>query len=652
MFEEAITHFIVGTAGHVDHGKTALIGALTGQDTDRLEEEHARGISIVLGFASYQPVTRKGMHIGIVDVPGHERFIKTMVAGATGMDAALFVVACDEGIKPQTREHLEILSLLGVRDGIIALTKSDLAESPEWIELVAEEVRDMVKGTFLEDAPIVPVSARSGEGLGHLKEALEDLLASLPERPSGSVFRLPVDRAFSVKGIGTVVTGTVWSGHVATGDPLVVQPGGEQTRVREIQQHGASVQRTSPATRTALALHGLHVEQVPAGSWLVPPGTLKPTRTVDLEVDYLPSAPGPLEHNQRVRIHHGTQETYGRIRLMGIDELPPGAEGFVQLHLEEPIVAVVGDRLLIRRYSPMRTIAGARVLDVDPPRHRRTAPETLDHLQTRAAGDPLDAVGLMVSGAGLHGVPLAEAARRSSADEVWLAQKASDRGWVVHAGLLVAADALATGLRDEVLPRLETLHRDHPMRRGLTTEALSTALGLPARHPVADLLLEWAEAEGGLSRDPPFWRIPGFTVALDGSRGEAADALSAAGRERGLLPWDRSEVEAAAAVALRGVGLKDTEAGELVEALVHTGRLVRYPDGFVITTEGEAELQRRVCEHLAETGELTVSDFRSLSDGLTRKYAIPILEYYDTVGITEREGDIRIPGPAFEESGR
>lgn len=640
-------HLLIGTAGHVDHGKTALIKALTGVDTDRLEEERERGISIVLGFAEYRPRAALDARVGIVDVPGHERFIKTMVAGATGVDLALFVVACDEGVKPQTREHLEILSLLGVRKGLVVLTKTDLVEDPEWVELVEEDVRDLVEPTFLAGAPVVAVSAVTGDGLETLVNRLDALLASVPDRPAGIAFRLPIDRSFTVKGIGTVVTGSVWSGAAAAGEPLQLQPSGESTRVREIQQHGETIERTVPGTRTALALHGVSVEEAAPGTWLVTPGAVRPSRTVDLEIHHLTSAPGPLEHNQRIRVHHGTQETFGRLRILGADEIAPGEDGFAQLHLEEPLVPAVGDRILVRRYSPMRTIAGGTILDVDPPRHRRWDEEAVASLRVRSAGDPVETVDLMVKGALLSGVDLVTALERSGLTEGALADAATERDWVVLDDLLLDGGSVERAV-EEVAALLERTHDAHPLRRGLSAESIGAALGLAPGGPQLATVLARARQKGLIERDPPFWRRAGFEVRFEGALGKAAERLLGAARSRGMLPWSLAEAEREAAESLRSAGVASEPVADLLQAVEERGELVRYPDGFLIHRSGHEELLNRVREHFRDSAELTVADLRQLSGGLTRKYAIPILEYLDGRGYTVRRGDVRIPGPKFD----
>ncbi len=646
MADDYLKHLLIGTAGHVDHGKTALIGALTGIDTDRLEEEHERGISIVLGFAEYEPKTELPALVGIVDVPGHERFIKTMVAGATGVDVALFVVAADEGVKPQTREHLEILNLLGVQNGIIVLTKIDLVDDPEWTELVAEDVRDLVAGTFLASAPVVPVSSVTGEGIEALRETLETFLAGIAERRAGEIFRLPIDRSFTIKGIGTVITGSVWSGSVKPGDPLEIQPSGLKTRVKEIQQHGRPAEMTAPGTRSALALHGVSVEEAAAGSWLVTPKSVGPVRTVDLAITHLGSAPAPLKHNQRVRIHHGTQESLGRLRILGAAEIPPGEQGYAQLHLEEPIVAVVGDRVLIRRYSPMRTIAGAEILDLDPARHKRSDDKVVEQLEMRAAGDPVDTVTVLMTGAGLKGLPVEEAATRSALTPGALLDTAETEGWLVRNGVLIDQEAVAEAVT-RIVDSLEAAHDAHPLRRGLTTEALASELGVPPDCGGLTAALENARENKLVSRDPPFWRRRDFSISFEGPLAEAVEAVRTALDERGITPMEQEELEPLVTAALERAGSGKIAAGELLEALTGQRIVVRYPNGLYLGRAGHERIVDLIREHFAARDELTVPELRDLTGGLTRKYIIPILEYLDSAGVTVREGDVRVPGPGL-----
>lgn len=648
MADESRKHFLIGTAGHVDHGKTALIKALTGIDTDRLEEERDRGISIVLGFASYEPSGDLDAQVGIIDVPGHERFIKTMVAGATGVDVALLVIACDEGVKPQTLEHLEILTLLGVENAVIALTKLDLVDDPEWVELVTEEIKDLVAPTFLNGAAIVPVSAKTGEGLDDLREEIERLLSSIPQRDTGKRFRMPIDRSFTIKGIGTVVTGSVWSGVARIGDPLQLQPIAIDTRIRDIQQHGESASETMPGTRTALALHSVSVDEAAPGTWLISPRTIDPTRTVDLRIQHLPSAPGPLKHNQRVRVHHGTMEVFGRLRILGASALAPGEEGLAQLHLEAPLVTEVGDRVLLRRYSPMRTIGGATIIDINPPRHRRSDSSAVEGLKLRAEGDPLDILASMVVNAGSKGVTVKEAANRTALTREQVIEQAPSRGWLVIDKSLVDGDVIVQAVQD-VARLLEGAHEKYPLRRGLSQESIASELKVPVNSPVLDTILENAESETLVERDPPFWRQYGFKVVFEGSIGAAASAFIRAAEERDLTPWNREEAEAAAQKALGASGLKSETTEDLLEALLHARKIIRYPGGFFLARNGHEKLIGLVRDHFEQKAELAVTDFRDLTGGLTRKFSIPILEHLDSLGYTVRSGDVRIKGPALDQ---
>ncbi|HEX9080186.1 MAG TPA: selenocysteine-specific translation elongation factor, partial [Desulfuromonadaceae bacterium] len=361
-------HLILGTAGHIDHGKTALVKALTGIDTDRLKEEKERGITIELGFAHLE--LENGIQLGIVDVPGHERFIRSMVAGVGGMDLVVLVIAADEGIMPQTREHLEICQLLGVKKGLVALTKSDLVDN-DWLDLVSEEVRDYLNGTFLEGASVIPVSSRTGAGLADLKEALAALAAVVPEKESEGPFRLPVDRVFTITGFGTVVTGTLLSGGIAVGDEVEILPSGRTCRVRGIQTHGSKEERAVAGQRVAINLQGVEHSEVGRGDVVAPAHEFRTTRAVDARLDYLPSAPGELRHRATLRLHSATYEVPAQVILLDRDTLKPGETASVQLRLKAPVLLLPGDPFVVRAYSPQATVGGGRVLDPAPPRRRR-----------------------------------------------------------------------------------------------------------------------------------------------------------------------------------------------------------------------------------------------------------------------------------------
>ncbi len=379
---------IVGTAGHVDHGKTRLVKALTGVDTDRLREEQERGISIELGFAPLP--LGSGVVAGIVDVPGHERFVKNMLAGAGGVDLVLFVVAADEGVMPQTREHLDILELLHVQKGIVALTKTDLVDQ-DWLQLVQEEVRGALAGTRFADAPIIPVSSITGEGLDRLRLALEKMAAAVQPKPRAGPARLPIDRIFTITGFGTVLTGTLFSGSIRSGDVLVIMPSEVQGRVRSLQVHGKKTEDAHAGQRVAVNLAGVEVGEVERGDVLTTPGAFTPVRRLTAWLHALEHAPRPLKNWQRVRFHLGAKETLGRLRLLDQDELPPGADTFVQIELEEPVVAAVHDRFVIRQYSPVTTVGGGEIVEVGGLRHRRFRTEVLERLKRKLSGSPFAA---------------------------------------------------------------------------------------------------------------------------------------------------------------------------------------------------------------------------------------------------------------------
>ncbi|NLC77525.1 MAG: selenocysteine-specific translation elongation factor, partial [Clostridia bacterium] len=397
-------YIIVGTAGHVDHGKTVLVNALTGVNTDRLKEERERGISIELGFA---PLTLpNGQKIGLVDVPGHERFIRQMLAGVGGMDLVMLVIAADEGVMPQTQEHLDIINLLQIKKGLVVVTKKDLVED-DWLELVLEDIRETLRGSVLEESPIIPVSAVTGEGMERLKQALEQLVAETPAKSAAGKVRLPIDRVFSITGFGTVVTGTLWTGTIKVGDTLELQPEGLQVRVRTLQVHGQKVEVAKAGQRVAVNLAGIETGELSRGSTLLTPGTLVPSYRIDLQLHLLAKAPA-MENRQRVRIHLGTGEVLGRVVLLDREELSPGDTAFAQLQLEEALVAEKKDRLVIRSYSPMHTIAGGLVIDPAAPRHRRFEEKVLQTLATRLEGTPAELalealvrVGLPLAGAEL-----------------------------------------------------------------------------------------------------------------------------------------------------------------------------------------------------------------------------------------------------------
>src|SRR5665647_2999474 len=393
-------HIILGTAGHIDHGKSAMVKALTGVDPDSLKEEKLRGITIELGFADL--TLPSGQHLGIVDVPGHERFVRHMVAGASGMDLVALVIAADEGVMPQTREHLEICQLLRVKQGLVVLTKVDLVET-DWLELVEEEVREALKGTFLDGAPIVGFSAVTGVGKENLLATLATLAAEVPPKPVTGIFRLPIDRVFTIKGFGTVVTGTAISGRVKVAEAVAIYPPGFKAKVRGLQVHGQAVEEALAGNRTAVNLQGVEKEELERGMVVAPPGALIKSRRLDAYLEILPSAPRALKHRQAVRLHTGTSERVAMPLILDADEMAPGSSGYVQFFLREPLALKPGDRIVIRSFSPAFTWGGGLVLHVNPTRHKRRHPEVLARFKILEQGSPEDILRLYLSEAGAAG---------------------------------------------------------------------------------------------------------------------------------------------------------------------------------------------------------------------------------------------------------
>jgi selenocysteine-specific elongation factor len=610
---------ILGTAGHVDHGKTALVKALTGVDTDRLAEEKRRGITIDLGFA---PLTLDdGTVLGVVDVPGHEAFVRNMLAGATGVDLALLVVAADEGVMPQTREHLAILDLLGLRAGVIALTKCDLAE-PDWLELVREDVRALVAHTPLAAAPVVPTSVVTGEGLDALRRAIADAACALPARDASDLFRLPVDRAFSVRGTGTVVTGTVWSGQLARDATVRLLPGARTARVRGIESHGAAVAQALPGTRAAIALAGVEVGELHRGTTLVADAGWTASRALLAEVALLDDAPRPLGPRTAVRFHLGTMEVGARIVTAG-GALAPGERKQARVVLDEPVVARAGDRFVLRSASPLTTIGGGVVNDPAPP-HRRARPWPASAL-TPAARLPH-----VLAAAGVHGVEVATLAVRLGArpsevdaiarDAVEHAARVADR--------LVAARALGE-LRARALALVEEHHARAPLEPGAPLQSVRARLAAPAA--MVDHVVDELVRTGALEVSGALVMRRGWTPALTPAHRATRDALAAALRGAAREPPSVAELEARFGDATPALLRLLEREGAIVQVEAD-----RFYDAGVLTSMLDA-----LRAAMAAGREYGPAELRDVL-GLSRKYLIPFLEHCDRIGVTVRRGAGRV----------
>ena len=629
---------VIGTAGHIDHGKTALVRRLTGIDTDRLKEERERGISIDLGFAHL--TLPSGLHVGIVDVPGHERFVKNMLAGATGVDVALLVVAADEGVKPQTREHLAILDLLRIGRGVVALTKADLV-SPERLRAARAEVEALIASSSLRDAPLVPVSSVTGEGVADLLQALDRAAAHARMREETGAARLPIDRAFSIEGIGTVVTGTLWNGAIRAGDALTVLPSGRAVRVRQVEVHDQAVESARAGQRTAVAIHGVDRDAVARGDWLTTPERFRASDIVDARLSLHASAERPLATRARVRVHLGASETLGRVVLFDGASLEPGQEALAQLRLESPIVPIPGDRVVLRSYSPAVTIAGAVVVDAQARRRARLDEAGRARLGILESGSLAERIAVLAADAAFAGIRDDEAAVRLGLDPAQIASAvASARD--LHR--LKDGRILTRGAWDAAAKRIETeaarYVATHPIRDGVPKGELKSLLKRDLDGGIFDealaALIEGARlvARGGDRLLPP-----DAAPALSPDQAKSAGRILAKLSGSGFQPPDLSDI------------LKEIPAPhkppELVRYLLESEQVVKVTSELLYTKEQWGEVVARVARHLGAKGSLTMGDFKNLLQ-VSRKYSIPMLEHLDRTGVTRRDGDSRILGPKLK----
>jgi selenocysteine-specific elongation factor len=626
---------VLGTAGHIDHGKSTLVHALTGTDPDRLSEEKKRGITIELGFA--QLALPSGRTMGVVDVPGHERFVRQMVAGATGIDIVLLVVAADDGVMPQTREHLAIIDLLGIPRGVVAVTKADLAD-PDWLEMVVEDVGGLLEGTSIAGAPIVPVSARSGAGLPELLATLDEVAEEAEARHSNLPLRLPVDRVFTIAGAGTVVTGTLWSGVAKRDDQVELYPGNKRGRIRSVQIHGAPAEKAVAGNRVALNIAGLDTDDISRGDIVAEPGTLTVTDRFDARVTYLASEEKPFESGARVHVHHGTREVLGRVLLMDADSLQPGQSGLAQVRLESPLAPRYDDRFIIRSYSPMWTIGGGVVLDVLPPRRTTLRPHERELLDALLGHDLSGAaLGLLASRA----MPLTSA-QVAAAIGVPRPQVADDLNKAdlqrLKAGgetYFVTAEA-QEGLLGSIERELLAFHDANPKATGLATGALRDRVDRRIEQKVFDALLDLAVERGAVVIAGGEARHPKAASTALAAEEEAAEKLTALLKVQGIAPASTADLAAEAGV---DTGL----ARKVLGRLATQGELVRLGPDLHFDAAAVGAARSAIVAYLREHGSILPKDARDIV-GSSRKYIMPLLEYFDSQGVTKREGDARTLG--------
>lgn len=628
-------HVIIGTAGHVDHGKTLLIKALTGIDTDRLAEEKKRGITIELGFAHLD--WPDGTQAGIVDVPGHERFIKNMLSGAGGIDLAMLVVAADEGFMPQTVEHLNILTLLGIRDGLIVITKKDMVDE-EWLEMVQEEVHERAKGSFLEGKPILTVSAYTGEGIPELKQALYALVHAAAEKSVRVPFRLPVDRVFSVDGFGTVVTGTLIEGCMNEGDAAELVPSGTETRIRNLQVHGKTVHTAYAGQRVAVNLAGLKKTDVRRGDAVARPGSVRVSRMLDVKLQNLRDSGRVITNDMQVHLYHGAAVVLAKVVLLDRDALEPGESGYAQLRMAEPVATKNGDRFVIRFYSPLETIGGGVILDDAPTRHKRNVPAVLEALKIKESGTAGDRVAQVLTEfkatlptAQLLGAKLGLDAGPLAAELADLL--AAGRAVEPLPGRFIAAAAL-----DEVAASCKTLlsgyHAKNPLHAGMKAAELRQKLFRATDQAVADALLAALCREGVIRRAGERYALAEFEVRYTKRQSAIREKLLQYYAGAGIEPATVEEVAATFPQNERA------DLKQVLDSMLSGGELVMLSPQICYGSAAYARACAAAQAHFAENETLTLAQMRDLLD-TSRKYALAVLEYFDKTGITKKEGDFR-----------
>jgi selenocysteine-specific elongation factor len=632
---------IVGTAGHIDHGKTALVKALTGVDADRLKEEKERGITIDIGFAD---LTVGDVHCGFVDVPGHERFVKNMLAGAHGLDLVMLVVAADESLMPQTREHFDICRLLEIKAGLVVITKCDLVDE-EFAELVEAEVTDYVAGSFLEDAPILRVSSRTGAGIEQLKKTLADLAKRVAERDQSAVARLPIDRVFTIKGFGTVVTGTLIAGQIKTGDELEVLPSNNlRAKARNLQVHGKTTAQAVAGERTAINLQGLEVSELARGQALAPAGRLQATQLLDVKLQLLKSAPRPLRSRSRVHLHCGTAEVLARVVLLSQTELAPGGGAFAQLRLEAPTLALPNDHFIVRSYSPTITIGGGTVVDALPAKHRaREKAKVVAQLEKLSVADEAERLALLVEMADEHGASYAELAAHSGAPDAAI-QQATDKWTKTRRMVAVSTNPLRLIARapfDELAKRvratLKEFHQKNPLATGMGREELREKLFAHTHADVFRAVIQQLAERNEIAAEKDLLRLSTHRVALSAEEQAAKDHLAKLYAEAALQPL---ALEEAIARAAPQYGIDTGRAQRFAQMLINSGELVRVGE-LLFHREALEKLRALLQQYKAQHGaKLDVGAFKDLT-GVSRKYAIPLLEYLDRQRVTRRVGEAR-----------
>ena len=631
-------HVVIGTAGHIDHGKTTLVKALTGRDTDTLKEEKERGISINLGFTFFG--LPSGKRCGIVDVPGHEKFIKNMLAGVSGIDLVLMVIAAEEGIMPQTKEHFEILKLLNVKKGIIVVTKKDLVEE-EMLKLVEEDIREYFKETFLEKSPLVAVSSKTKEGIDLLVSEIDKAVDGIEEKDMQGIFRLPVDRVFSVSGFGTVVTGTIIGGNIRVGDSVQIYPSGTLGKIRGIQVHDRDNESAEVAERCALNISGVKVEDINRGCVVSLPNKLEPSKIIDCSLNYLSSAGKPLDNRQRVRVYHGTEEFFGRVILLDKEELNPGDSGFIQIMLEKPITALSGDRFVIRNYSPMITIGGGVIIVANSKKKKRFQQEVIKDLQERSEGKAESLIEKTIEALSSSFPDIETLSRTIGRNEGTLRPdierlydkgiiykiSLSDREHYVHSKFIEA-------VKGSVETNLSYYHKNNPLKQGISKEELKNKVfNAGIKQKLFDGVLTILNNDKHIKLSGGFVSLYDFQIVYDKLSQQLVEKILIHYGSSGFNPQKYEE-------------LMDKERDRIAFArvfssLLDNGKLTKLAEGMILHSDVVEAARESIRDYIRKKSSITVGEARDLL-GISRKYAVALLEYFDQTKVTRRVEDKRL----------
>ncbi len=632
-------HYVIGTAGHIDHGKTAMVKQLTGKDTDWLKEEKARGMTIDLGFAFL------GDDITIIDVPGHEKFVRNMVAGVSTIDLVLLVIAADDGIMPQTREHFDILKLLQIKNGIVVITKIDLVEK-DWLDLVIEDVKDFVKNSFLEKAPVIPISSETGEGIDELRKEIFNAIEKSPDRQDRGIFRMPVDRIFTIKGFGTIVAGTVLSGSLAVDQTVELLPQRIQLRVRNLQIHEQNVERVKIGDRAALNLVGIEKANISRGNVIAEPEFFEPTRFLDARFYLLKSAPKPFRHNERIHLHIGTEEVIARVRLLEKEEIHPGEESLVQMKLEKEIIADRGDRFVIRRFSPVETIGGGAIIDPHPRRHKRFSQPELEQIKKIEQSTPAEFVEFIFQkfkGEFATVDQLAKSAvmQKNQLNQILngLEKEGKVKKITEKGKSYFILNKYFEKLKQETVQILDDFHRRNPTRKGFPLAELKNALHIKDSR-FLNYLLEELTAEKKID-------VKNNTAALKSRGIELTEEQKAKTEAIEKMLFDGGFAVPNSEQLAAELDLTKKETTEYLQILLESEKIVRLEQDIYFHKDRIEEAKQKLIDFFEKNDHITVGEFRQLLN-TSRKYALPLLNYFDSIGLTVRQEDHRVLNPDFQ----